>query len=160
MPATLTGNVFILLCRAIGQAAPTTSILAMRESFASAILFQDRHEMIKSNDGCFRNRAEPPTFLSGNEWPMPFSCIIGNGSLIAPGASRPRFEKGVLLANWSATVSTIGAGTDSGITGTGCRQEQWQRHIFSQNTGGSISSLQHPLLFASKRREAPFIHSP
>ena len=49
--------------------------------------------------------------------------------------------------------------THSGITGTGAAPRSNERHIRCQDTGGSISSLQHPLPFASKR-EPPFIHSP
>lgn len=64
------------------------------------------------------------------------------------------------ILHYEASERSAVSYTHSGITGTGCSTGAMSATSAAKSTGGSTSSLQHPLLFASKRREAPFIHSP
>lgn len=64
------------------------------------------------------------------------------------------------ILHYEASERSAVSYTHSDITGTGCSTGAMSATSAAKSTGGSISSLQHPLPFASKRREAPFIHSP
>lgn len=64
------------------------------------------------------------------------------------------------ILHYEASERSAVSYTHSDITGTNSSAGVASATSSAKSTGGSISSLQHPLLFASKRREAPFIHSP